>query len=131
MAIEDAIKTRLEGSAELTALVADRIRWKRGEHNIELPALVYRKMGHEPTRAMGADTTLQRTRWAFIALAHHADEAEAVMRAVKTRLNRLQDATVDGVSIDSIFFEDAADVDLGEDIQAEAVSQMYQINFRE
>ena len=129
--IEDAIRTRLLAAAGVTALVGDRIYWRRAPHGTTYPCLAFRRQGTDPVRAMGTDTGLQLSRWLFIAIGHLAGQAKDVMAAVKTALNRLHDTTVDGVFIDSIFLDDTVDVDLDDVEQSDAIGQVYRINYRE
>jgi len=122
---------RLEANAALAALVDNRIHWNKAPHNLALPCLVYRRIGGGPVRAMGSDTGMQLTRWLFVALAHTPEDAVPVLDQVKISLNRLHATTVAGVFIDSIFMDDAEDIDLEADIDTGAEGAVYSINYRE
>lgn len=83
---EVIVKEFLDDIDALTDLVpADNISALSLDREIELPAIVYREIGHIPQMTLSGDSGLSLHNYSVTILSHDPDEAALVLRALKSR----------------------------------------------
>ena len=109
MTVENAVRSRLNGFAGLTSLVASRIHPLTLPQNVTYPAVSYSKVSVERVRAMGADPGLALARFQVSCWATTYAAVRDVGEQVRAALQRWR-GTVEGVVIQESFFENEVDL---------------------
>lgn len=128
MSVETVLKTRLDGYAGLSALIATRVYPNVLPQNVTLPAISYRRVTAERISAMGSDSGVVRARFQFDVWAVSYADARAVTEQLRGALQRWRNAS--GTVIQDTFFLN--EIDLYEDeTRVHHVAVDFEINYEE
>jgi len=130
MSVHIAVLTLLQGSADLVALVADRITPDVMADPPVYPAVTFQKVGGGGARGAVANPGLMRASFQVSTWATSRIEAAQIAAMVRKALDRQRKVTVGGVRIDDCFYE--SDLDLSDpDDQVYFNHMSFRIHYRE
>lgn len=125
-----ALAARLNGTAGLTALVANRIYPDVMPDSPVYPAVTYQKISGASARGSTTDPPLKSAVFQVSAWSRTRLEARAVAAQVRNALDRMRKVTVGGVAVDDCFYE--SDVDLFDpDTRTYFVHASYKLHYRD